>query len=301
MTKKIIRLTIIILAVLFLCLSNTYAETSETENLIPVLTSNTEPTGEASSSTIWSNRHQPYNAFNQSNDDYGWVTAEGEKTGWLSYEFEQPKVVNKYIIKKRTKHMKVSEEIPKDWTFEGWNGDEWLVLDEQTNVTNWEDSKEFSFNNTDEFKKYRLNVTDNNGYKFTSIGALEMYNQEQNNTEPTPDPQNPEIKEGTKLYVGNESLYKLSSGDIYAWGNNQYGQLGLGDMQNRDISSREKVDLPEKIIDLVIGKNFVIALGESGKVYGWGDNTSELYDDNGGLILSPVEFDEDIQSIIKAE
>ena len=119
--------------------------------------------------------------------------------------------------------------------------------------------------------------------------------------DPLPDPDDKEANGDGGLYISNNSIYKLAAGEVFSWGDNSYGQLGLGDMKKRSLSSKEKVNLPEEIIDIVVGKNFVIALGESGKVYGWGDNTSELFGDNGGLILSPIEFDEDIKAIIKAE
>jgi len=115
-------------------------------------------------------------------------------------------------------------------------------------------------------------------------------------------PDNNDTKMDARLYSGNSALYKLqSNGDLYAWGNNNYGQLGSGDTNKRTISTMSKVLIPEPITDIVIGNRFVIALGKSGNVYGWGDNTSLLFNDEGGLILSPVKFDKDIQSIIKAE
>lgn len=119
--------------------------------------------------------------------------------------------------------------------------------------------------------------------------------------DPITSPDDKETNGNGRMYVSNNSIYKLAAGEVFSWGDNSYGQLGLGDMKKRSLSSKEKVNLPEKIIDLVVGKNFVIVLGESGKVYGWGDNTSELFGDNGGLILSPIEFDEDVEAVIKAE
>ncbi|MFC9540754.1 hypothetical protein ACFTQ7_12810 [Lysinibacillus sp. NPDC056959] len=121
---------------------------------------------------------------------------------------------------------------------------------------------------------------------------------------PQEEPEEPEkpVQTISQLFSGNKALYKLqANGDLYAWGSNEYGQLGLGDTNKRTISSKEKVSIPEPVIDIIIGERFVIALGESGNVYGWGDNTSYLFDDNGGLILSPVKFDENIKEIFKAE
>ncbi|PIJ96852.1 hypothetical protein [Lysinibacillus sphaericus] len=148
-------------------------------------------------------------------------------------------------------------------------------------------------------KEHKVIIENGNGWFF--FDAIDI-NRDGELLEPIPEPETPnETDRKGKLYVANESIYKLVAGEVYAWGENKYGQLGLGDTKKRSLSSKEKVVLPEKIVNLVVGKNFVIALGESGKVYGWGDNTSELFGDNGGLILSPVEFDGDIQSIIKAE
>ncbi|MET4560742.1 hypothetical protein ABIA69_001886 [Lysinibacillus parviboronicapiens] len=118
------------------------------------------------------------------------------------------------------------------------------------------------------------------------------------------EPKEPEVpvKTKTQLYSGNKALYKLQeNGDLYAWGSNDYGQLGLGDTNKRTISTKGKISIPEPVIDLIIGDRYVVALGESGNVYGWGDNTSYLFDDNGGLILSPIKFDENIKEIFKAE
>lgn len=48
-----------------------------------------------------------------------------------------------------------------------------------------------------------------------------------------------------------------------------------------------------------MGKNFVIALGESGKAYGWGDNSAGILADDDGIIKSPVEVDSEITDIIE--
>ncbi|MGE7111243.1 LamG-like jellyroll fold domain-containing protein [Lysinibacillus sp. NPDC047702] len=133
-------------------------------------------------------------------------------------------------------------------------------------------------------------------------GQLDNFQIYNDSIEPEVDsPTQPQKDKGT-LYVSNNAFYKLTeSGDVYSWGENNYGQLGLGDTEKRSLVKKEKVNLPEKIIDLVVGKNFVVVIGESSKVYGWGDNTSLLFNERGGLILSPVEFDENIGKIYKSE
>lgn len=147
--------------------------------------------------------------------------------------------------------------------------------------------------------KHKIKIE--NGKGMFLFDAIDI-NEDGELLEPSLEPEKPIKKNiNNKLYVSGESMYKLIAGEIYSWGENKYGQLGLGDTKKRSLSAKEKVNISEKIENLVVGKNFVIALGESGKVYGWGDNTSELFTDQGELVLSPVEFDEGIESIIKAE
>ncbi|WP_052059865.1 LamG-like jellyroll fold domain-containing protein [Lysinibacillus fusiformis] len=128
------------------------------------------------------------------------------------------------------------------------------------------------------------------------LDNLEIYNDVIN-----PVPIEPE-KINSKLFISMNSFFKLTQeGELYSWGENNYGQLGLGDTIKRKISEKEKIQLPEKIIDIVVGKNFVIALGTSGKIYGWGDNASGVLAETMGPITSPIEIDSNIDSIIDAD
>jgi alpha-tubulin suppressor-like RCC1 family protein len=59
-------------------------------------------------------------------------------------------------------------------------------------------------------------------------------------------------------------------GDVYAWGSNQYGQLGH--QRNRYDSQPTLLEMPEKITALAAGTHFSLALADSGGVYAWGWN-----------------------------
>ncbi|QDZ98989.1 hypothetical protein D0439_10250 [Lysinibacillus fusiformis] len=155
-----------------------------------------------------------------------------------------------------------------------------------------------------ENKRHRAIIRVAEGYsKGINLDALDI-DENGELLPPQEEPVEPEkpVQTISQLFVGNKAFYKLqANGDLYGWGSNEYGQLGLGDTKKRTISSKEKISIPEPVIDIIIGERFVIALGESGNVYGWGDNTSYLFDENGGLILSPVKFDENIKEISKSE
>lgn len=139
-------------------------------NLIPIMTSSTTPNGQVTASTQVNN--DAWKAFNSNTND-GWNTATYTTTGWLAYEFLSPVVVDVYTIVALT-----DNRGPKDFTFEGWNGGTWVVLDTRTNITNYSKKLEFSFSNSTAYIKYRINVSVNNGFAtFLGINELTMHQQ----------------------------------------------------------------------------------------------------------------------------
>jgi len=73
------------------------------------------------------------------------------------------------------------------------------------------------------------------------------------------------------IAVGATHVLALcSQGNVYAWGSNQYGQLGH--QRNRYDSQPTLIEMPEKITALAAGTHFSLALSESGNVYAWGWN-----------------------------
>ncbi|GKU76801.1 discoidin domain-containing protein [Paenibacillus sp. L3-i20] len=143
------------------------------ENVIPIMTSNSAPLGIASASNSYSDGLSAWKAFDGNkfysteNTSYtAWGT--GATKGWLAYEFSEPKIISKYVIyfgSSKSNNTNLSMN-PKNWTFEGSNnGTEWTTLDTQTNVSDWELNvhKEFSFANETLYKKYRINIAANNG------------------------------------------------------------------------------------------------------------------------------------------
>ena len=63
-----------------------------------------------------------------------------------------------------------------------------------------------------------------------------------------------------------------SKKEIYSWGENEYGQLGLGDKYDRDTPQKIMFDFKSRIIFISCGVDYTMAVTESGEIYGWGDN-----------------------------
>jgi len=70
---------------------------------------------------------------------------------------------------------------------------------------------------------------------------------------------------------GSHALVLLDNGDVYAWGGNESGQLGLGDLLFR--ASPVKVSLPGPAAAVAAGRFHSVALLTDGRVFNWGANT----------------------------
>lgn len=151
-----------------------------TSTAIPKMTSNTLPSGIASSSS--ENNTTTLGAWRAFDGDFnsatnGWTTVLNVKTGWLRYEFQTSKIISKYSIAPVNSIENINRS-PNSWTFEGSNdGSTWDILDTRTNISDWTvlRKKEFSFSNVNSYKNYRINITLNNGGAYVAIGELEMF------------------------------------------------------------------------------------------------------------------------------
>ena len=72
----------------------------------------------------------------------------------------------------------------------------------------------------------------------------------------------------------NAGFALSESGKLYIWGANDKGILGSGSVDENDIfETPELLSFDEKIVRVSAETMTVLALTESGKVYGWGDNS----------------------------
>lgn len=136
---------------------------------IPTMTSNTAPSGIVTTSGDLSTTYAGWKAFDNVPSSNTWWTV-GTAAAWIAYQFPTPKTITKYAI---MSHAGV--ETPGVFTFEGWDGSKWVVLDSQT-VTSWINFtiKEFVVPNPGSYIKYRINSTKTVGGG-TTTGIREIY------------------------------------------------------------------------------------------------------------------------------
>ncbi|WP_051327499.1 thrombospondin type 3 repeat-containing protein [Desulfatibacillum aliphaticivorans] len=78
----------------------------------------------------------------------------------------------------------------------------------------------------------------------------------------------------TALAAGEfHSLALARDGSVWSWGNNLWGQLGLGTSgSNTDKATPQKVEALSNVVAIVAGSYHTLALARDGSVWAWGDN-----------------------------
>ncbi|MBI5415287.1 MAG: fibronectin type III domain-containing protein, partial [Candidatus Omnitrophica bacterium] len=117
----------------------------------------------------------PQKAFDNDFINYnGWV-ADNTKSGWLAYEFSSAQKINRYVIAPAGNIKPNDDANPHDWTFEGFNGSGWDVLDTRSYSSwIWQSPVTFNFANDTAYNKYRLNISANGGHVEVQLTEMEM-------------------------------------------------------------------------------------------------------------------------------
>jgi hypothetical protein len=140
--------------------------------ITPAMTSNTTPSGIVSASSYFSNisTFLPWRAFDRGTNT-NWLS--NGTTGWLAYEFPTSKTVTRYQVLTPSDGSPTS--VPRNWTFEGWDGTNWIVLDTVTGNSGTAIVNR-TLANTTAYIQYRINITLNNGNgAYTGVTELYLY------------------------------------------------------------------------------------------------------------------------------
>ena len=138
---------------------------SATGKATPDMTSNTLPSGTCTGSSFLAGQDY-YKAFDAAGNNTYWE-ADGAGTaqqGIIEYDPASPFVCDGYSIQIPVNNADTSytskDYAPSNFTFEGWNGAAWVVLDTQNNYVLYDNNKSvfFSIPNTTSYSKYRLNI-----------------------------------------------------------------------------------------------------------------------------------------------
>ena len=155
-----------------------------TFNIVPIMNTNETEVCKVSCSSYYINDNHHFDAFKAFNKklkglENAWATEKGTSKGWIAFEFCKPIKLNTYTMVNQEQHFNYDtlKRMPKSWIIKGWNGTEWITLDERVDINDWKDSekKHFSFRNVIGYQKYRINISQNNGDpNYLALGEMEF-------------------------------------------------------------------------------------------------------------------------------
>lgn len=83
------------------------------------------------------------------------------------------------------------------------------------------------------------------------------------------------LKKVSQIAFGKQfKLVLYEDGELYSWGICKKGCLGLGKSKIRTSENNhlERIPIREKVVEIAVGTNHVLARTVSGAVYAWGNN-----------------------------
>jgi hypothetical protein len=137
------------------------------------MTADDEPAGYATSaSSILDTPYAAWKAFDGDTNTL-WHSNTYSDPYWLQYEFKSGMgiIATNYAIFGRHDGYLGS---PTAWTFSGWSGADWVILDTQTNLSTWSSGeiRSFNFENSTSYEKYRLDMFESADNYYMHIGEM---------------------------------------------------------------------------------------------------------------------------------
>lgn len=94
----------------------------------------------------------------------------------------------------------------------------------------------------------------------------------------------------TSLYAGGNHLCALQGdGALFCWGDNKYGQLGIGN-EDQTVEPRPVVGLSGNVVDVALGQSHTCVLVEGGSATCWGANQHDQLGFQQELVPGEVPF-----------
>lgn len=238
---------------------NPIAVRTTSGNLLPVMTSNTSPSGVASATSINTTDYEPFKAFTGTVSGMldSWASSAIPTAGSpqiLKYELPVAKIRNKITIVNRNYTAVAS---PNSFTFEGSNNDsDYTILLTVSNDTNNTSSarREFVFNNDIAYKYYRLKITARNGADaYVAVGDLEM-GEQYSITQDKTFPASPLNGDRHCLTATGPQTFKRVGG---AWVDSQYVPLGTATVASSVISAITTQPYNQNGYDMNVNTNII--------------------------------------------
>ncbi|CEG44772.1 FOG: RCC1 domain [Plasmopara halstedii] len=88
-------------------------------------------------------------------------------------------------------------------------------------------------------------------------------------------------------------------GEIWAWGNGEYGRLGNGESDTCEVPEPIEFFSEDNIVSIAAGRDFSFALTDKGELYSWGGNSHNQLGIGGGLAMDVYNI-ESIPVLIEA-
>ncbi|CAH0473955.1 unnamed protein product [Peronospora belbahrii] len=88
-------------------------------------------------------------------------------------------------------------------------------------------------------------------------------------------------------------------GEIWAWGNGEYGRLGNGESDTCEVPEPIEFFLKENVVSIAVGRDFSFALTDKGELYSWGGNSHNQLGIGGGLAMDVYNI-ESIPVLVEA-
>lgn len=201
-----------------------HAEEKYSEDLIPTMSDYTSPSGNISADSEYSSDYPAHKAFNDAPSEIiGWAAAATDLPHWLSFEFTTPKVISKYTLKAEIQGTIIQfAYMPRSWEFQAYDAlnSEWVTLDSRSNVSDWPagEKREFLFDNSNAYNKYRIYITDipGAGKGVAVIGEMEMMEKiiSTPDPDPKPEPTGDNALLVIKMISGLEKEFDLSASEV---------------------------------------------------------------------------------------